>query len=157
MDIREELKFIDCLSIQRGGCWLYKPTISIKDRYGKHRMLSGERIAAHRFAYTLWKGYIGNLCVLHTCDTPRCCNPKHLFLGTLKNNSQDRENKQRGNRPIGEKHYASKLTEKLVLEMRLERKEKGTTYREFSERYGVHISSIEAAIGGRKWKSVSLI
>jgi len=27
--------------------------------------------------------------VLHHCDVKDCCNPKHLFLGTHKDNAQD--------------------------------------------------------------------
>jgi hypothetical protein len=28
--------------------------------------------------------------ILHTCDNPKCCNPKHLYCGTQSNNMQDR-------------------------------------------------------------------
>jgi hypothetical protein len=35
------------------------------------------------------------LCVLHTCDVPRCINDKHHFLGTKKDNTQDAVRKGR--------------------------------------------------------------
>jgi hypothetical protein len=33
--------------------------------------------------------------VLHVCDTPACVNPNHLFLGTMKDNTQDAIKKNR--------------------------------------------------------------
>ena len=38
----------------------------------------------------MFKGEIPEgLPVMHSCDTPRCCNPDHLSLGTSKDNSDD--------------------------------------------------------------------
>jgi hypothetical protein len=34
--------------------------------------------------------------VLHACDTPRCCNPEHLYLGSHRQNAVDREVRGRG-------------------------------------------------------------
>jgi len=39
-----------------------------------------------------------NMCICHKCDKiyGECCNPSHLFLGTVKDNMHDRELKARG-------------------------------------------------------------
>ena len=74
------------------GCWLYLGTPRSKYGLSWHQ---GKNIHAHRLAYMLTKGEPGNLFVCHTCDNPRCINPDHLFLGTPKDNMQDKLRKGR--------------------------------------------------------------
>jgi len=53
------------------------------------------------------------LCVCYTCDNPRCVNPGHLWLGTKKDNADDRDRKGRNTPPpraIGENGARAKLT-----------------------------------------------
>jgi len=50
--------------------------------------------------------------VMHTCDNPPCCNPEHLFLGTVKDNAADASIK--GINCHGEKHPLAKLNEQQV-------------------------------------------
>jgi hypothetical protein len=153
-------KFESSLSkvlIKGDYCWLYKPEVCKQQRYGRFYITAKQPIAAHRYAYLIYNGITvieNNLLVLHKCDNPRCCNPNHLYLGTQKENARDREERNRGNRPVGSKQYNAKLSEELVKQIRLERKEKRTTYLAFAKRYNVSPSTIDAAINGRRWKSV---
>jgi hypothetical protein len=57
----------------------------------------GVTYRTHRLAYMLTRGGIakGKL-ILHHCDNPACCNPKHLRVGTHRENSLDQRNRKRG-------------------------------------------------------------
>lgn len=75
-------------------CWLWTASCD-KKGYGAFTLPDGHIGIAHRFSYELHygpipegEGYHGT-CVLHECDNPPCCNPKHLFLGTAKDNAID--------------------------------------------------------------------
>ena len=73
-------------------CWEWqRGTIKRgKTRVGYiNRKTYGESVAP-RYAFLSYNGYIKKeLCVLHHCDNPLCCNPKHLYLGTPKDNAKD--------------------------------------------------------------------
>ena len=73
------------------ACWTWtgKRYPTGYGRFGKHY--------AHRVAYELAYGPIPEgMHVCHSCDNPPCCNPAHLWIGTPKDNMQDRERKGRG-------------------------------------------------------------
>lgn len=66
-----------------------------KKFYGQLRV-SGVLKSTHRYSYELFKGKIpsgGQVC--HTCDTPQCINPEHLWVGTNLENSLDMVSKGR--------------------------------------------------------------
>ncbi|HXJ61904.1 MAG TPA: HNH endonuclease signature motif containing protein [Verrucomicrobiae bacterium] len=75
-------------------CWLW--TSDRKDTgYGQFHYL-GKTSRAHRVAWILSYGDIPpGLNVLHTCDNPPCVRPDHLFLGTTKDNIEDKVTKGR--------------------------------------------------------------
>ena len=82
-------------------CWLWNKSVD-ETGYGKLFVLNPETMKkqgldAHRFSYLIHNGTIPeNLCVLHSCDNKRCCNPEHLWLGTKGENNSDMYAKGRG-------------------------------------------------------------
>lgn len=71
----------------------------------------------HRLSYILHKGEIPDgMLILHSCDNPRCVNPKHLRVGTTLDNMRDRHAK--GHYSVGSQNTAAKLTEADVAEIR---------------------------------------
>lgn len=59
-----------------------------------------------------------NVHVCHKCDNPRCCNPRHLYLGDASTNIKDAYDRKRrlSNAPImkGTSNPRSKIDEKDV-------------------------------------------
>jgi hypothetical protein len=55
---------------------------------------------AHRVVWELANGEIpSDLVVLHSCDNPRCCNIRHLSIGTQADNLKDMFQKGRNSPP----------------------------------------------------------
>lgn len=99
------------------GCWIWTASVAGKG-YGQMKLPKQRKQEySHRLAYMIYKGEIPkghDIC--HTCDTPRCVNPAHLFLGTRKDNLQDMKAKNR--HLCGIKNGGSKLTEEQVRQIK---------------------------------------
>ena len=76
------------------GCWIWQGS---KKSNGYGTLTYRYRPwLTHRWAYTQWRGPIpDHLCVCHSCDTPACVNPDHLWLGTQQANIRDAQQKGR--------------------------------------------------------------
>lgn len=98
---------------QPSGCWEFANN-SFRG-YGAF-WLDGKNVFAHRVAYALFVGPVGDSCVLHSCDNPRCVRPAHLFLGDRALNNLDAVLKQR--HAFGERNGHTKLSAKKVAAIR---------------------------------------
>ena len=74
-------------------CWLFTGRSFTKGYGLLTDRPTGEKcraILCHRWAYEFFCGPIPDgYVVRHTCDNPLCNNPKHLIIGTVKDNSAD--------------------------------------------------------------------
>ena len=72
---------------------------------------------SNRTAWRLTNGPIPpGMNVLHHCDNPSCCNPSHLFLGTLADNNADMKAKLRLEH--GATHHAVRFDYSVVEQAR---------------------------------------
>lgn len=134
-------------------CWLWRAS-TWGIGYGSFR-LRGKSLSAHRFAYEDAFGESpGTLCVLHKCDNPPCCNPKHLFLGTNQDNTDDCIKKGRFIKPQkGEDHPMRKLSNDDVKKMR-KLYRSGHACPEIATMFNVKRVTVAYAVFGKTWTHI---
>ena len=124
-------------------CW---PWTATKSRlgYGKFTLGVNNKVNAHRYSYEIANGPIPDgMLVCHGCDNPPCVNPKHLFVGTHKDNMQDAVKKGRAAR--GSRLPQTKLTDAQVLEAVSLAKDRSRTIESVAKLYGIsgeHLGSL---------------
>ncbi len=141
-------------------CW---PWLASKDHCGYGMFwLDGRTIHASRAVWQLVNGTIPkNINVCHSCDTPDCVNPSHLFLGTDLDNQRDKARKGRaavnktGFGKSGTKHHRSVLNDELVIAAR--KAYKSGVYGavgKLAKRYNVNYQTLMNAARGRTWRHI---
>lgn len=136
-------------------CWRWTGAV---DGYGYGYLGNRRRPnhKAHRLSYEIHFGTIlEGLCVCHHCDNPPCVNPKHLFLGTLADNNEDRKRKGRNHDRRGDKNSRAKLgwdDVRLIRELRSE----GMSQQCIAERFGVCQVTVSKIVRGQTWKELEV-
>jgi hypothetical protein len=104
--LRREKFLARCIKDPATGCWNWSGMQNPKG-YGQVKR-DGKFYFTHRYSWMLHRGEIPEKMVIcHKCDNRLCCNPKHLFMGTQKDNQQDM--KAKGRHVYGERSPHSKL------------------------------------------------
>lgn len=144
------------------SCWLWTAATEEKG-YGRFRVCCGLMYQAHRVAYMLDRGYWphSDRMILHSCDTPACCNPNHLREGTAADNNQETSAKGRNRWGRAGREYwregkpsenilrgSSKLSEWDVREIRREAGE-GIAAATLAAKYNVSVSTIRDCVRRR--------
>ena len=128
------------------ACWPWTGTKNA-DGYGIIRR-QGRRHAASRMVYQVVCGDIPDGAVIcHHCDNPACCNPKHLYAGSVAENSWDREFRNRG----------AALANGLTLEQAAEvirLVDSGAHVPDVSRHFGLPLVLVYQIRLGRKWRAV---
>jgi hypothetical protein len=147
-------------------CWRWRATLNPKG-YGAFRM-NARSYLAHRIAWQISNGRRPQQHVIHSCDVPACCNPRHLADASNAQNRADSRAKGRHahgashgsvTKPWatsrGEEHCHAKLTVKSIARALALRAE-GRSYRAIGEMMGVRHGTIADALLGRSWRPAPL-
>lgn len=132
------------------ACWPWQGCTNGAD-YGMI-LHEGTKVLAHRVAWELKHGtkIPDGMIVMHKCDNPRCVNPRHLELGTQRDNMEDRSDKRR------DQHAApySRLIPKDVRTI-VRRYTKGEPQEKIAEDYGISGPTVSQIIRGKIWTHVT--
>lgn len=149
------------------ACWIWKGQKNTKG-YGEieveYKRVGPDkwrpvRKRAHRASYEFHCGPIpAGMMVCHHCDTPLCINPKHLFVGTARDNFNDMRSKGRENYRSsahpGENNPNAKLTNEIVRQIRKTRLEEGLSYSKLGARFGIEKKHAHEIVTGLLWSHV---
>ncbi len=131
-------------------CWKWKASRP-DSRYGQI-WLKGTNEKAHRASWIVNFGPIPDgLFVLHKCDNPPCVNPSHLFLGTNKENCDDKTRKGRGLRGR-KKPTVSTVTKHAIKEAA----QAGETYESLAERFNLSLRTIWRHCSGKRYPDANI-
>lgn len=137
-------------------CWPWLGQL-MQNGYGRislgAKKLGGD--GAHRVSWKLFNNQEipEKMVVMHSCDNPKCVNPKHLSIGTSKQNTQDMINK--GRRvivaPVGNENGKAILNAEKVKLIR----SSDESHAALARKLGVSPNCIRGVRIGRTWSHIN--
>jgi len=133
-----------------GECWEWQGTIH-HSGYG-HMQVDGVQKSAHIWAYIVANGPVppGQM-VLHSCDNRRCVNPNHLRLGSHQDNMDDKVERDRCARLLGELGPSRKITESEAVEIIQRYATESISSAALGKDYGISPSQVQNIVNGKRW------
>lgn len=138
------------------SCWEWGRRINMSG-YGDFSLNEKHWIAS-RIAYHLHCGAIPcGLLVLHSCDNRKCVNPAHLFLGTHRDNSDDKcaKKRHRSGNLKGSSRGQAKFTETGVRDAFF-MSASGFTIGVIAQKHGVSDTVVYWALKRKTWRHVAI-
>jgi hypothetical protein len=135
-------------------CWPWLGARTVHG-YGKvHHPGKRWTVGAHRVALSHAGVEVpDNLCVLHSCDNPICCNPAHLRVGTNEENVRDRRNRRRCGSRNGPYYKRPQLSPEKVWHIR-ELLAAGLRHKAIAAHIGTSQQTVSAIKNGITWADV---
>lgn len=149
-------KYIDIPNqlLNKNACWLWNGLTNIHGYgvFGLNRKSYNAQRIMYLLSYPAWKQ---DTYICHKCDNPQCCNPKHLFAGTAKDNVIDRDNKGRGKVPDqkGSNHSRTKLTEANIIDMRKQYAQ-GVKQGTLAKQYNIGQYQVSRIVNHKRWTHI---
>lgn len=137
------------------GCWCWTGRTN-HHGYGMVQMATGAQFKkAHRVMMEMITEtpLVAGQCVLHTCDNTSCVRPDHLYIGSMRDNTNDRDSRGRYHRWYAASHPRAKLTEDQVREIRLQHAT-GCGLKAIGARFGISSCSVWNIATRRSWKDL---
>ena len=128
-------------------CWIWKWMRNRGYAYVRHQNSS---VLLNRIQLGIVSEPFTKAQTLHACDNPPCVNPRHISVGTVRDNRLDCEAKGRAHHAVGEHHGRTNLTAQDVINIRA-RVAAGESMRAMARAYGVSPPSIYAIVRRTSW------
>ena len=129
-----------------GSCWIWQGS-KLGDGYGCIT-IGRKTYRVHRVSYEAFKGPATGQLVCHSCDTPLCVNPSHLFLGSPAKNTEDMMKKGRHRPMLDAAHPNTKVPHAERETIRRLRAD-GATLKAIADKYGVCFQTISDICRGK--------
>lgn len=127
---------------------------------GKFKQIGAHKVSLMIQGITIPKDKV----VMHICDNPSCVNPRHLQIGTYKDNTQDMIQKGRNNHLKGENHVHAVITEDLARKIKSEaviltdipgRQYKKTNFSQVAKKYNVPRHIVDCIANNLTWRHIN--